>query len=101
MRHGSDDLSSLHEVNRESIVAHQKRMKSANRTRQLSDFRQAHEITREQMAEQIGASLAEVIDLERGALDEVSVGTLRRYTEALGGSLELRAVLVEQTLELD
>lgn len=56
----------------------------------LADLREARKTTQVVLAEAIGVSQTRVSRIERE--DDLYISTLRRYVQALGGQLELRAV---------
>jgi len=55
----------------------------------LRDLRLAHTVTQQQLADLMAVRQASISKLERQ--DDILVSTLRRYVEALGGQLEVRA----------
>ncbi len=55
----------------------------------LHELRQARQMTQETIAETLGTSQANVSKLERRT--DLYVSTLRRYVEAMGGTLEITA----------
>lgn len=61
----------------------------------LSQLRKARGLTQLQLAEQLGVSQVDVSRIENA--DDTQLSTLRRYVDALGGHLELRAVFVDDT----
>jgi hypothetical protein len=61
----------------------------------------ATDLTQVQVSERSGLYQSDVSKLERRpTLDDVTVGTVRRYVEALGGELRLVAALDAKTYEL-
>ncbi|MGH7310574.1 MAG: XRE family transcriptional regulator [Candidatus Rokuibacteriota bacterium] len=71
----------------------------------LHELRRARELSREQLAEDLGATQPEISKIERRT--DMYVSTLRRFVEAMGGELEIIArfpdgtVRVTQFQELD
>src|SRR5262245_1103911 len=55
----------------------------------LDELREARALTQTQLAESLGVNQAHVSKLERRA--DMYVSTLRRFVEAMGGTLEIRA----------
>ncbi len=55
----------------------------------LRDLRVAHTVTQQQLADLMEVRQASISKFERQ--DDILVSTLRRYVEALGGRLEVRA----------
>ncbi|HEX2094267.1 MAG TPA: XRE family transcriptional regulator [Longimicrobiaceae bacterium] len=65
----------------------------------LHELRQARHMTQETMADALGASQASVSKMERRT--DVYVSTLRRYIEAMGGELEIRARFPEGDVRIN
>jgi len=59
----------------------------------LDELREARALTQSQLAESLDVNQAAVSKLERRA--DMYVSTLRRFVEAMGGQLEIRAVFPE------
>jgi len=64
----------------------------------LRDLRRQRDITQAELARRLNVSQASVSKLEKS---RPTVAAVRRYVEALGGELELRAVFNEGGLPLD
>jgi transcriptional regulator with XRE-family HTH domain len=64
----------------------------------LHELRQARERSREELARELGVGQPAVAKLERRA--DIYVSNLRRYIEALGGSLEITARFPEGSVTI-
>ena len=64
----------------------------------LRAMRELLDVTQEQLAELLEKSQAVVSRME--SRDDHLISTLRRYVEALGGQLEVRAVFDDKTVRL-
>jgi DNA-binding XRE family transcriptional regulator len=64
----------------------------------LDQLRAARELTQEQLAQSLGVNQAAISKLERRA--DMYVTTLRKFVEAMGGQLELRAVFAEGSVRI-
>ena len=64
----------------------------------LAELRAARELTQKQLAETLGVSQAAISKLERRA--DMYVTTLRKFIEAMGGRLEMRAVFREGSVRI-
>jgi len=64
----------------------------------LRDLRAAHTVTQQQLADLMEVRQASISKFERQ--DDLLVSTLRRYVEALGGRLEVRARFADHTVAL-
>jgi transcriptional regulator with XRE-family HTH domain len=65
----------------------------------LDGLRVARQKTQEQLAETLNVDQAAISKLERRT--DVYVSTLRRYIEAMGGRLEMRAVFPEGEVRIE
>ena len=65
----------------------------------LNQLRQALKLSQEQIAQEMGVSQAAISHLENR--EDLLVGTLRRFVEAMGGELELRARFPTGVVTLD
>ena len=66
----------------------------------LRQARMASEMTQVELAKSMGVSQNRISRMENGDLGSMSLDTLRRYVEALGGSLTLVAELPSGTVLL-
>jgi DNA-binding transcriptional regulator YiaG len=64
----------------------------------LDQLRAARELTQEQLAQSLNVNQAAVSKLERRA--DMYVTTLRKFIEAMGGQLEIRAVFAEGSVRI-
>lgn len=64
----------------------------------LQQLREAREVSQEEVAKTMGISQAALSRLEHRP--NITVGTLQRYIEALGGQLEVRAVFEDSKEEI-
>lgn len=81
-----------------------RRQKIANRVRQtlaampLDELRKARRLTQAKLAEDLGVNQSEISRIEHRA--DMYVSTLAAYIEALGGTLEIRAVFRDQEVRI-
>ncbi len=64
----------------------------------LAELRREAGLTQEQLAERLGMSQENVSRIERA--EDTQLSTIRRYIEALGGSLELHAVFEDRDVPI-
>ncbi|MFT4297123.1 MAG: helix-turn-helix transcriptional regulator [Micropruina sp.] len=61
------------------------------RAARLRELRDQQQVTQKELANQLHVSQNRVSQIENGQVDKAQVDTLRRYVEALGGTLTLEA----------
>ena len=64
----------------------------------LAELREARETTQRELGQTLEMTQANVSRIEHE--DDIYLSTLRRYVEALGGQLEVRAVFPDSTIKL-
>ncbi len=64
----------------------------------LADLRRALDLTQATLAETLGVGQAEVSKIEKRA--DILVSTLRRFIDAMGGELEIRAVFPDRVVAI-
>lgn len=75
-------------------------MRDQLRAYRLRELREESELTQVALAELLHVSQNRVSRIERGELDRTQLDTLRRYVEALGGTLHLQAEFNGERVEL-
>ena len=70
------------------------------RAHRLTELRKELGINQETLARRLGISQSRVSRIERGELDHTEIATLRAFTQALGGELEITVKLGDQRLTL-
>ncbi len=78
-------LAQLAPDHREEIAAEATRLREEYLT--LQELRKARELTQEQLAETLGQKQGSIAKLEQRT--DLLLSTLRRYVEAMGGTLDL------------
>jgi predicted transcriptional regulator len=95
-----DEWLAKRPVDRERVDAHKVRMLADLRAHKLRELREALELTQVDLAEIMKVSQNSVSKLERGELEHAQIETLRRYIEAIGGSLHLVAALGDERIRI-
>ena len=68
---------------------------------ELKEARKQQDVTQKQLAERMGVSQKRVSSLESGDVDKTEIRTLRRYLDAIGGRLQVNAIMPDgRTLQL-
>jgi transcriptional regulator with XRE-family HTH domain len=75
-------------------------MRDQFRAYRLRELREESELTQVALAQLLQVSQNRVSRIERGELDRTQLDTLRRYVEALGGTLHLQAEFNGERVEL-
>lgn len=94
------DFVAEHPVDRSRVEAHKQRMLAEVRAYHLRELREQAGLTQAQLAERIGVGQRQVSKIERGDLDSAKIGTIRRYLEAVGGTLSLEYVIGDQRVQV-
>jgi ribosome-binding protein aMBF1 (putative translation factor) len=87
-------------VNKERVTALEESMMSEVRTARLAEIRQELSLNQTQLAEQLHVSQNRVSRIERGDIEHTQLETLRKYIEALGGTIEVTAKFGSQRYSL-
>lgn len=88
------DPEVLTEAQREAVAEHHRRRQAPAESRRLSlrVLREEVELSQVELATTLKLSVDRVARMETGDLDRVQLATLRRYVEAMGASLQVKAV---------
>lgn len=70
------------------------------RAHRLTELRRAVGLNQAALAGKLGISQSRVSRIERGDLDHTEIATLRAFTRALGGELEITVKLGDERLTL-
>lgn len=90
-----------HDVTQEEVDAIKRRMTAGTRTYELKEARKARALTQKQLAHTFGVSRNRIGRLESGGVDKAEVRTLRKYMDAIGGRLQVNALMPDgRTLRL-
>ena len=81
----------------EKVSAYEAQMRAEVRAFRLRELREAGAMTQVQMAEELSVSQKRVSMIERGDIERAQVDTLRRYAQALGGTLRVDIVIGDET----
>jgi len=78
-------------VNEARVEELAQKMRQQVRAYRLREIRTAQDITQNELAKQLQVSQNRISQLENGDVDHSQIDTLRRYVEALGGTLSVEA----------
>lgn len=87
-------------LSEQNITEHKKRLMDEVRAHKLAEIRAALDMTQIDISERLDVSQSRVSRIERGQLDQTQIATLRAYIEALGGELEMNAVIGGESIPL-
>lgn len=96
-----DDILAERSVDRSQVEAHKSRLLAEVRAYRLRELRENAGLTQAQLAEHIGVGQRQISKIEHGDLDTAKIGTIRRYLEAIGGSLSLEYVAGDLKVVID
>jgi len=85
---------------REVVDAHKVRMLAETRAWRLRELREQADLTQVELAEELEVSQNRVSRIERGEIDRAQVDTVRRYVEALGGTLRLEVQIGDEVFQI-
>ncbi|MBU6265585.1 MAG: helix-turn-helix transcriptional regulator [Actinomycetales bacterium] len=71
------------------VEAHKKRMMAEVRAYRLKELRKELQITQVELAQQLHVSQNRISRIEHGDIEKSQVDTLRKYVEAMGGTLRI------------
>jgi DNA-binding XRE family transcriptional regulator len=95
-----DDMLAKRPVNRAAVDAHKDRMIEEVRAYRLKELRESAAMTQGQVADRLGVGQNRVSNIERGDLARIQIETLRRYVEAVGGSLRVEVELGDDRFQI-
>ncbi len=95
-----DDLLRERPVSRKAVDAHKKRMLEEVRAYRLRELREASNLTQVELAERLDVSQNRVSRIEHGDIERAQVGTLRKYVEALGGTLHVEVEYGDERIQI-
>lgn len=84
-----DDMLAKRPVDRAAVDAHKARMLDQVRAYRLKELREERHLTQQDVAERLNVGQNRVSNIERGDLERVRLDTLRRYVDAVGGTLRI------------
>lgn len=92
-----DELTTRRPPRRDRVDAHKQRLIAETRAWRL---REQFDLTQVELAAALDVSQNRVSTIERGDIDKSQVDTLRRYVEALGGTLRLEVQIGDETFQI-
>ncbi|WP_337110023.1 XRE family transcriptional regulator [Prescottella equi] len=95
-----DDMLAKRPVDRAAVDTHKARMLGQVRAYRLQELREARELTQQQVADRLGVKQNRVSNIERGDLANVQLDTLRRYVDAVGGTLRIEVELGDDRIQI-
>ncbi len=95
-----DELLHQRPVDREAVDAHKKRMIDEVRAYRLRELREASSLTQVELASRLHVSQNRVSRIEHGDIERAQVDTLRKYVEALGGTLHVEVEYGDERIQI-
>ncbi len=84
-----EEMDRRRPVDRARVAKLQNDMMVQVRAYRLRELREEADLTQTELAERIGTGQRRVSKIEHGDIERTQVDTLRRYAEALGGTLHV------------
>lgn len=101
MSYSIEQMMADHDVTQTEVDPVKDRMMEETRTYELREARKAQALTQKQLAHTLGVSQNRISRLESGGVDKAEIRTLRKYLEAIGGTLQVNALMPDgRTLRL-
>lgn len=82
-------LAELSPERRANVARHKQRMLDEVRAYRLRELREQHLLSQAEVADRVGVSQRRVSGIEKGDVEKTQVDTLRKYAEAVGGTLRV------------
>jgi hypothetical protein len=96
MAHKFQELQKKISAQRRARV--EERVRDAIREMALDELRMAREFTQAELSQVLKVDQGSISKLERRT--DMHIGTLRRYIEAMGGSLQIRAIFPDGEVQI-
>jgi transcriptional regulator with XRE-family HTH domain len=95
-----EELLAQRPVNEQLASIFEDQLRAEIRAYRLRELREKSELTQTAMAKVLDVSQKRVSNIEHGAVERAQVDTLRRYVEALGGTLLVEAKFGDETYRI-
>ncbi|MDO8731459.1 MAG: helix-turn-helix transcriptional regulator [Actinomycetota bacterium] len=95
-----EDLLRERPVDRAVVDAHKKRLLDEVRAYRLRELREASNLTQVELASLLHVSQNRVSRIEHGEIERSQVDTLRKYVEALGGTLHVEVEYGDERIHI-
>lgn len=95
-----EDLLRERPVDRAVVDAHKKHLLDEVRAYRLRELREASNLTQMELAARLHVSQNRVSRIEHGDVERAQVDTLRKYVEALGGTLRVEVEYGEERIQI-
>lgn len=101
MSYTLEDFKADHDLDQKTIDERKEQLLEEMRLYELKEARKQQDVTQKQLAERMSVSQKRVSSLESGDVDKTEIRTLRRYLDAIGGRLQVNAIMPDgRTLQL-
>lgn len=88
-----DDLDAARPVDPDKIAAAEDQLVRRIRAHRLKELRASLDLTQAELAERMHVGQNRVSQIESGGADSARIDTLRRYAQALGGTLSVEVTI--------
>lgn len=101
MSYTVEQLMDDHNIDPQRVEAIRQEMIEEMRQYELKEARKSQSVTQKQLAERMGVSQKRISTLESGEMDRTEIRTLKKYLQAIGGRLQINAIMPDgRTLQL-
>lgn len=87
-------------VDRDAVDAIKHEMLAEVRAYRLRELREQAEMTQVQLADALDVSQNRISRIEHGDIERTQIDTLRRYVEAVGGTLHIEVILDDSSFTI-
>jgi len=95
-----EDVLAKRPVNRGAVDATKKRLLDEVRAYRLRELREASDLTQVELAGRLRVSQNRISRIEHGDIERAQVDTLRKYIEAVGGTLRVEVQLGDERIQI-
>ena len=95
-----EDVLAKRPADRGAVDANKKRLLEEVRAYRLRELREASDLTQVELAGRLHVSQNRISRIEHGDIERAQVDTLRKYIEAVGGTLRVEVQLGDERIQI-
>lgn len=93
MARSLEELDAARPVDAEAVAVEEERLLARQRAYQLRELRSQLDLTQAELAERMHVGQNRVSQIESGGVESARLDTLRRYAQALGGTVSVEVTI--------